>query len=93
MSYKTRLSWFGWCLVVLLLIFNLGALALLGIETWRSLSTLAQAAGAGIAQQPATDGGYPPQLVAQLALFLILLNLALLPAILLSLRLRRSSDY
>jgi hypothetical protein len=93
MSYKARLSWFGWCLVALLLILNLGALAFLGVEAWQSLLALGQVAEAGSAQQPATYTGYPLQLVVQLTLFLILLNLALLPAILLSLRLRRTSDY
>ena len=84
MAYKTRLSWLGWALMAPLATVNLGSFGLVVLRAWPDLWK-----GATAASSLGPEHGW----LAELFSIVVLLNLALLPFVLLNVRLKRSSDY
>ena len=84
MSYKTRLSWLGWVLVAPLVAVDLATFALMVLKAWTDLSNGAP---------EASTVGPQSEWLRELFSVVVLLNLALLPFVLLSLRLKRTHDY
>jgi hypothetical protein len=89
MGFKARLSSFGWVVLIPLLVLNVFGLAIVGQDAWAELTQSARLEDWGpLAGQAQVDEANRA-LAERLAPFLILLNLAVLPVLLLTLRLKR----